>query len=70
MTTLSRSQSNLTLCNFVNSELGKLDFESEDSLSDDDGLERDTGFNPGAKQTSEMVHNFENDDLAWYSFFT
>ena len=41
-----------------------------DSLGDDDGLESDTGFNPGAKQTSEMVHNFDNDDLAWYSFFT
>ena len=26
--------------------------------------------NPDAKQTSEMVHNFDNDDLAWYSFFT
>ena len=41
-----------------------------DSLGDDDGLESDTGRNSGAKQTSEMVHNFDNDDLAWYSFFT
>ena len=39
MTTSSSSQSSSTLCNFVNSELGKLDFESEDSLSDEDNNE-------------------------------